>query len=88
MVGFVSTDAETDLLPEGDESASVEKTVASYRQIPSADAKMHHEPFAASSAETLTALIAHKYTGSAMIVDTNISPLGNSNVTEMRKIRC
>jgi len=34
---------------ERDESASVEKTVAFYRQIPSADAKMHRELFAGSA---------------------------------------
>jgi len=34
---------------ERDESASVEKTVASYRQIPSTDARMHRELFAGSA---------------------------------------
>jgi hypothetical protein len=42
---------------EKGESASVEKTVAFYRQIPSADAKMHRKLFAASAEESVTALI-------------------------------
>ena len=63
MVGFISTDAETDLVRR-DESASVEKTVAFYRQIPSADAKMHREPFAASAEESVTALITYEHSDS------------------------
>ena len=35
----------------------VEKTVAFYRQIPSADAKMHRELFAASAEQSMSALI-------------------------------
>jgi hypothetical protein len=46
---IVSTDTETDLLLERNESAPVEKTVAFYRQIPSADAKSHRELFAGSA---------------------------------------
>jgi hypothetical protein len=68
VVEFISTDAETDLLRERDESASVEKTVAFYRQIPSADAKMHRELFA-DSAESVSALIAHEHSNSPTIVD-------------------
>jgi hypothetical protein len=63
VVGFISTDAETDLVRR-DESASVEKTVAFYRQIPSTDAKMHPELFAASAAESVTALITQEHSDS------------------------
>jgi len=54
----ISTDAETDLLLERDESASVERTVAFYRQIPSADVEAHRKLFAASAEQSISALIA------------------------------
>ena len=57
MVGFISTDAETDLLLERNESASVEKTVAVYRQTPNADVEAHRKPFAASAEQSMSALI-------------------------------
>ena len=69
MVGFISTDAETDLVRERDESASVEKTVAFYRQIPSAKAKMHRELFAASAEESVSALICKRIATLQSIVD-------------------
>src|SRR5262249_30869828 len=74
-----------DRSPARDDSASVGETVASYRQIPSADVEADRKLFAASAEQNVSVLIAHEYSGNAMIVDTNISPLGNSNVTEMRK---
>jgi len=46
VVGSFRQDAETDLLRGRDESASVEKRSLFYRQIPSAEAKMHRELFA------------------------------------------
>jgi hypothetical protein len=51
-----------------DESASVEKRSLFYRQIPSADAKMH-ELFAAFAEESLSALIGHKLATVRRIVD-------------------
>jgi len=54
---IISTDAEIDLLLERDESASVEKTVAIYRQIPNADVEAHRKRFAASAEQSMSALI-------------------------------
>ena len=55
---------------ERDESASVEKTVAFYRQIPRADAKTDTcEPFAASANKAMSALIDHEHSDSPTIVD-------------------
>ncbi|PYI95521.1 MAG: hypothetical protein DME98_16050 [Verrucomicrobia bacterium] len=66
---IISTDAETDLLLERDESASVEETVAFYRQIPSADAKIHRELFTGSIEESVSALIGHDHSNTPKIVD-------------------
>jgi hypothetical protein len=45
------------------------KTVAFYRQIPSADAEADREPFATFAKQNMSALIAHEYSDSAIIVD-------------------
>src|SRR5262245_37228259 len=45
------------------------KTVAFYRQIPSADVEADRKPFAAFAEQTMSALIAHEYKNSPTIVD-------------------
>src|SRR5262245_31968158 len=70
---------------ERDESASVEKTVAFYRQIPSADAKTHREIFAATE-KSVSALIDEKHSDSPTNCRLEMRMLGNSDVTKSRNV--
>jgi hypothetical protein len=71
---IISTDAETDLVRR-DDSASVEKTVAFYRQIPSANVEPDRKPFAAVGEQSMSALIATSIPTARQLSMTNINDL-------------
>jgi hypothetical protein len=54
-------------------SASVEKTVACYRQTSSADVKTNGEACAASAEQSESALIARNHTANRKLVDSNFA---------------